>query len=95
MRSSRPVLLALGLLLVAGAPAQARPMSDVQVRQQIIKESIRSHGGACVCPYQLDRHRKRCGTRSLYGRPGGYPPQCYARDVDQEGVDAWRSEHGG
>ncbi len=90
----RPLLLALGLLLAATA-AQARPMSDAQVRQQIIKESIRSHGGACVCPYQKDRKGRRCGDHSLYGRPGGYPPQCYPRDIDQEGVDAWRGEHRG
>jgi hypothetical protein len=87
-------LLALGLLLVTGAQGGVRPLSDAQVRQQIIKESIRSHGGACVCPYQLDRRRKRCGTHSFYSRPGGYPPQCYARDIDQEGVAAWRNEHG-
>ncbi len=94
MKPALTLSFALGLALVAGA-AQARPTSDAQVRQQIIRESIRSHGGYCVCPYQKDRKGRSCGARSLYSKPGGYPPQCYARDVDQEGLDAWRGEHGG
>ena len=84
-------LLGLGLLLVAGA-AQART-SDAQIRQRIISESIRSHGGYCVCPYQKDRKGKTCGRRAVYYRQGGYPPQCFAHDVDDTSVEAWLNEH--
>lgn len=94
MKLVRPLSFALGLVLVAGA-SQALAQSDSQVRQRIIQDSIRSHGGYCVCPYQMaDKHHHQCGRRSLYSKPGGYPPQCYARDVDQEAIDAWRNEHG-
>ena len=93
MKLARPFAFALGLLFVVGA-AQARHMSDAQVRQQIIRESIRSHGGYCVCPYQKDRRGRICGSRSLYSQPGGYPPQCYARDVDEDSIAAWLNERG-
>ena len=88
----RIALLGLGLLLAVGA-TQARAMSESDIRQQIIRESIRSHGGYCVCPYQKDRKGRRCGIRSQYNRGGGYPPQCYAHDVDQDSIAAWINEH--
>ncbi len=94
MRQARLLLAGLALVLAAGA-VQARPVSDAGVRQQIIRESIRSNGGYCVCPYQKDRKGRRCGARSLYNRPGGYPPQCYPHDVDDAAVEAWLNEHGG
>ena len=87
MKLTATILLGLGLLL-AGA-AQAHP----DVRQRIIQESIHSHGGYCVCPYQMDRKGRRCGIHSLYSRGGGYPPQCYAHDVDDDSVQAWINEH--
>ena len=89
----RLLLLGCLMLAVAGA-AQARSHTDV--RQRIIQESIRSHGGHCVCPWQMDGKGPKarlCGRRSLYNKPGGYPPQCYARDVDDDSVDAWLNEH--
>ena len=95
MRLTCLLALGAGLVLIAGA-AQARPQlaaEPADVRQQIIQDSIRSHGGYCVCPWQKDRKGRRCGARSLYSRPGGYPPQCYARDVDETSVEAWLNEH--
>ena len=96
MTATRSIALALALLFVAGS-AGARPVTDAQVRQQIIRQSIQSHGSYCVCPYQVrDRKKKTlCGRRSLYNRQGGYPPQCYAHDVTDDDVAAWRNEHGG
>ena len=94
MKIAGTLSLTVGLLLLAGA-AQARHASSIPVRQQIINESIRSHGGYCVCPYQKTHKGKLCGSRSLYSQPGGYPPQCFARDIDDESVEAWLGEHGG
>ena len=51
MKVAGTLSIAVGLLLLAGA-AQARHAPNISVRQQIINESIRSHGGYCVCPYQ-------------------------------------------
>ena len=95
VRSAMAILI--GLVLTASA-AQARPMSDAQVRQQIIREAIASFHGACPCPYSKVRDRKgvehRCGRRSEYNRQGA-DIQCYPRDVGDTTVDAWRSDHSG
>jgi hypothetical protein len=92
MAGGRSAVLGIGLLLTALASG-AQAMTDAQVREQIIRESIASHGGYCVCPWQKDHKGKRCGIRSLYNKGGGYPPQCYAHDVDDTGVEAWLNEH--
>jgi hypothetical protein len=95
MKAACMLGLTAGLLLFAGA-AQGRPqltMDPTDVRRRIVEESIRSHGGYCVCPWQKDRKGRRCGARSLYSQPGGYPPQCYARDIDETSVEAWLNEH--
>ena len=88
--------VALGLALaMAATGAQARYMSDAQVRQQIIREAIASYRGACPCPYSMTGKapkRRRCGSSSEYSRQGANI-QCYPRDIDNDGVDAWRSEH--
>jgi hypothetical protein len=81
-----------GLVLLMAASAHGQPMSDAQVRQAIIREAIRANGGYCVCPWQKDRKGKLCAARSLYNRPGGFPPQCYAHEIDDTGVEAWLNE---
>jgi hypothetical protein len=92
MTTARPLLLGL-MLALAAATGPARPMSADEVRHQIILESVKAHGGYCVCPWQKDRKGKACGIRSLYNRGGGYPPQCYPQDVDDDAVQAWLVEH--
>jgi hypothetical protein len=91
MRVAGSVVLALGVLLIAGG---ARAQHGGDVREHIIRDSIRSHGGYCVCPWQKDHKGRLCGHRSLYSHPGGdTPPQCYAHDIDQDSIDAWLNEH--
>lgn len=79
--------------LVAGfAPsgaAQGR-MSDAEVRQTIIRQSIASYSGNCPCPYSTARNGSRCGGRSAYSRPGGAAPTCYPGDMTAAQVAAWR-----
>ena len=90
------LLMVLGLALASTA-AQARGMSDAQVRQRIIRDSISSFHGACPCPYSRVRDRKghlvKCG-HSEYGSQGT-DMRCYPRDVSDADVDAWRSDHSG
>ena len=64
-------------------------MTDAQVRQAIIEESISSYPGNCPCPYNYASNGSRCGGRSAYSRPGGYSPLCYPSDVSQAMVDAY------
>jgi hypothetical protein len=90
-----PFVLALGLLLTA--PALARePLSDAQVRQAIIQDSIARYqatGHPCACPFNLMRNGRQCGRVTAYSRPGGASPLCFDRDVSDGMVADWRLAH--
>jgi hypothetical protein len=91
----RAAALVAACLAVASGSSQAGPaMSDAQVRQAIIRESIASYPGPCACPYNSARNGSSCGRRSAYSRPGGHAPLCYPRDVSKAAVEAYRREHG-
>ncbi|MHC6657024.1 hypothetical protein [Aeromonas salmonicida] len=67
-------------------------MSDEQVKQQIIQESIDSYPGNCPCPYNHVRSGSRCGKRSAWSRAGGYAPICYKEEITDEMVRERRGE---
>jgi hypothetical protein len=81
-------------LAALALPFSAQPafaaLSDAQIRQKIIQESIDSYPGNCPCPYNTDRAGRRCGGRSAYNRAGGYAPKCFASDVSAAEVAAYR-----
>lgn len=84
-------VLALGIGGVAAQ--QAYELSDSQIRQAIIQESIKAYlatGHPCACPYNAARNGSKCGARSAYSRPGGAEPLCYPRDVSDGMVADWR-----
>jgi len=83
--------LALGSLLLSVA-AGAAPMSDAQIRQAIIRQSLARYPGTCPCPYNIDRAGRSCGRRSAYSRPGGYAPICYDSDVTPQMIATWRAQ---
>jgi hypothetical protein len=84
-------------IILSAAPTLARePLSDAQVRQAIIQESIARYqatGHPCACPDNLARNGSRCGGRSAYSRPGGASPLCFPQDVSDAMVRAWRRGH--
>lgn len=92
----RALALSIGVLLAAPAEAAGAPsaMSDAQIRQQIIRQSIANYPGNCPCPYNTDRAGRSCGRRSAYNRPGGYAPLCYPSDISKSDVDAYRRANG-
>lgn len=95
----RPLLLTLGLLLCASTGSAAgdgaKPkLSDGQIRQILIDESIAAYSGNCPCPYHRDARGRSCGRRSAYSREGGEAPLCYAKDVTKEMVQAYRDANG-
>ena len=65
-------------------------ISDEQVKQQIIQESIDSYPGNCPCPYNHSRNGSRCGKRSAWSRAGGYVPICYKEEITGEMVNERR-----
>jgi len=88
-------LRALALVVaLAVSPALAAPMSDADVKQAIIQESLAAYPGPCPCPYNIMRNGRACGGRSAYSKPGGYEPICYPADVTPEMIRRYRAKHG-
>lgn len=89
----RLTILFFGLVAVGSALAfQPSQLTDNQIRQQIIQQSISSYPGSCPCPYSVARNGSSCGGRSAYSRAGGYQPKCYPRDVSNSEVDRFKSK---
>ena len=79
----------------AATPAQAaETLTDAQIRQLIIRESLSSYPGNCPCPWNSDRAGRMCGRRSAYNKPGGYAPKCFAEDISDDEVKRFRSVRG-
>jgi hypothetical protein len=90
----RIVVAAASLLLAFSATAKdVPPLTDAQVRQVMIQESIASYPGRCPCPYNSAKNGSSCGGRSAYSRPGGYAPLCYPKDISDDMVKKYRQQH--
>jgi hypothetical protein len=87
------ILLAMSSAAGVLAHAGAR-LSDEQIRELVVQESLRSYPGNCPCPYNVDRAGRQCGQRSAWSRRGGYAPICFTREVADEQVRRYR-ERGG
>ncbi|MCG8436428.1 MAG: hypothetical protein MJA83_20615 [Gammaproteobacteria bacterium] len=85
-------LIAAALLLPLAALASDE-LSDDQIRDILIKQSIAAYPGNCPCPYNTDRAGRRCGKRSAWHKVGGYEPLCYKTDVTDEMVNEFRREN--
>lgn len=81
------------MFAVMTATAAIAGMSDADIKQAIIQESIANYPGNCPCPYNTDRRGHACGRRSAYSRPGGYSPICYPKDVTPSMVQQYRASH--
>jgi hypothetical protein len=90
----RWVALLFALALLVPSAAAAKSMTDAQVRQQMINESIASYPGHCPCPYNSASNGSSCGGRSAWSRPGGYSPLCYPKDITNDMVKDYRQSHG-
>ncbi len=89
MRHVAALALVLAGFGAASSPAEAQ-RSDAQIRQSIIKQSIANYSGNCPCPYNSASNGSRCGGRSAYSRGGGEAPKCFASDVSQAEVNAYK-----
>ncbi|WP_073603404.1 hypothetical protein [Vibrio aerogenes] len=87
------ILFFVVLLLSSPAVLAKEKMSDAQVRQQIIHESILRYPGNCPCPYSRASNGYKCGKRSAWSKPGGYTPICYPNEISDKEVKAWRQSH--
>jgi hypothetical protein len=83
------VLAALATVALAAETG----VSDAEIRQLMIRESLAAYPGPCPCPYNTMRNGRHCGNFSAYSKPGGRSPLCYAEDVSQKMVDDYRQSH--
>ena len=65
-------------------------ISDQQIKDLIIAESITTYQGSCPCPYTANRAGRRCGKTSAYTKPGGASPFCYHRDISEEMIERYK-----
>lgn len=80
-------------VFAAGSSHAKTQVSDAQVKQKIIEESIAAYPGPCACPFNQARNGSSCGKRSAWSKPGGYDPVCYADEVTPEMIKAWRKQN--
>lgn len=52
--------------------AKCSRISDEQIKEKIIQESISSYSRDWPCAYHSVRHGRQCGKRSAWNRGGGY-----------------------
>ncbi len=79
--------------ITADSVAKSGPLSEAQIKQAIIAESIAAYPGPCACPYNHARNGSSCGRRSAWSRAGGYSPVCYADEISKEDIKQWRENH--
>jgi hypothetical protein len=93
-RAAVAILTLVAIFLIDEACAHG--LTDTQIRQQIIQESVSAYlatGHPCACPYNSARNGSSCGGRSAYSRPGGAAPLCYSSDVTDGMVADWKRQH--
>ena len=84
----------LALCLTAAAPAAPR-LTDAQIRQRMIEQSIARYPGPGPCPYSVMRNGRTAGQMSRYSRPWSttYRLKCFPADISDAEVRDWRRAH--
>lgn len=96
MKSIVPILATVLLSVVSVTYAKS-PLTDDEIRNTLIRQSIASYSGNCPCPYNQARNGSRCGKRSAWrsawSRAGGYSPLCYKTDISDQRVKKYRKNN--
>lgn len=88
------VLLAVCCAFIMGsAMAKGSSVSDAQIKEKIIADSIASYPSVCACPFNRARNGSSCGRRSAWSKAGGYAPVCYENEVTDEMIKQWREQN--
>ena len=81
-------------LLLLSSSVLAGEITNEQIIQNIIQNSIASYLGNCPCPYSITVSGSKCGKRSAYSKPGGYAPICYPENVTPAMISSYKHKHG-
>lgn len=92
MRYVAYIAAALLISVSFGNAKDLSPLTDTQIRVQLMKASVEGYSGSCPCPENRDSAGRRCGKRSAYNRPGGAEPLCYQKDVTREMIADFRKD---
>ena len=87
------VLAAAFVFVSDMAIAKSSQLTDDQVKQRIIDDSIASYAGTCACPFNTARNGSSCGRRSAWSKAGGDSPVCYKKEVTKDMVKEWRQQN--
>lgn len=68
----------------------SKKLSDAEIKQIIIQNSISNYSGNCPCPYNRTKNGSKCGKRSAYSKPRGKSPYCYESDISKKQVSTYR-----
>lgn len=71
----------------------ANELTDAEVKEILIRQSIAAYSSSCPCPYSTMRNGRKCGGNSAYAKPGGAAPLCYANDITHDMVQRYRRVH--
>lgn len=69
-------------------------LTDAAIIALIIAGSIAAYkamGKPCACPSDTMRNGRACGGNSAYSRGGGFKPLCFATDITQAMISAYRA----
>ena len=83
------ISIILMILLTLIFTSSAYSLTNNEIKQKIIQQSIMNYPGKCACPYNTMNNGRRCGGRSAYSKSGGYSLICYPSDVTQEMIERY------
>ena len=89
--------LLITLIAVLAAPfvygyGQLKPMTDEEIRANILNGLLKSYEQECPCPFSKDSQNKVCGDDSDYFKSRG-KVMCYTSDVADSEVAAYRQKY--
>lgn len=87
------VLVAVFVFVSEMAIAKSNQLSDDQVKQRIIDDSIASYPGTCACPFNTARNGSSCGRRSAWSKAGGASPICYKKEILKAMIKEWHQQN--
>lgn len=87
------VLVAVFVFVSEMAIAKSNQLTDDQVKQRIIDDSIASYPGTCACPFNTARNGSSCGRRSAWSKAGGASPICYKKEISKAMIKEWHQQN--
>ena len=80
------------LFLISSAVLANKSLSDADIREQIVKDSIANYKGICPCPYSIHPDGTQCGYRSAFHKNSPAKPICYEINVTLKMVEEYRAK---